>query len=64
MIDPTNGSFWMVDEYRPAIYHFDPTGVLVNRYVPQGTAAAAGQPAGTFLRIPGVTDQCCPVISN
>ena len=45
--DPT-GTFWMVDEYRPAIYHFDATGVLIKRYVPIGTALAAGQPKGTF----------------
>ena len=38
----------MVDEYRPAIYHFDKSGVLVKRYVPIGTAAAARQPVGTF----------------
>ncbi|MBK7179974.1 MAG: esterase-like activity of phytase family protein [Chloroflexi bacterium] len=43
-----NGHFWMVDEYRPAIYHFDASGVLVARFVPRGTAAAAGQPEGTF----------------
>jgi hypothetical protein len=43
-----DGSFWMVDEYRPAIYHFDENGVLIERFVPLGTAAAAGQPAGTF----------------
>lgn len=43
-----DGSFWMVDEYRPAIYHFDPTGVLIKRYVPAGTAAAAGIPVGTY----------------
>ncbi|HYH65823.1 MAG TPA: esterase-like activity of phytase family protein, partial [Urbifossiella sp.] len=43
-----DGTFWMVDEYRPAIYHFDATGRLLERYVPQGTAAAVGQPAGTF----------------
>ena len=43
-----DGSFWMVDEYRPAIYHFDPTGKLLDRFVPQGVAAAAGLPAGTF----------------
>ncbi len=43
-----DGSFWMVDEYRPAIYHFDSNGVLIKRYVPIGTAAAAGKPAGTF----------------
>jgi hypothetical protein len=48
VVDPADGSFWMVDEYRPAIYHFSPAGVLVQRYVPIGTAAAAGQPAGTY----------------
>lgn len=43
-----DGSFWMVDEYRPAIYHFDTSGTLIERFVPKGTAAATGQPAGTF----------------
>lgn len=41
-------TFWLVDEYRPAIYHFDSQGVLIDRFVPQGTAAAAGQPVGTY----------------
>jgi hypothetical protein len=43
-----NGHYWMVDEYRPAIYHFNGDGVLVNRFIPQGTAAKANQPTGTF----------------
>ncbi|NEO42575.1 MAG: calcium-binding protein [Moorea sp. SIOASIH] len=43
-----DGTFWMVDEYRPAIYHFDAHGVLIDRFVPQGTAALAGAAAGTF----------------
>ena len=43
-----DGTFWMVDEYRPAIYQFSAAGVMLKRYVPQGTAAAAGQPVGTF----------------
>ena len=43
-----DGSFWMCDEYRPALYHFDAGGKLIRRVVPIGTAAAAGQPAGTF----------------
>lgn len=43
-----DGSFWMVDEYRPAIYHFDENGLLIERFVPIGSAAAAGQSAGTF----------------
>ncbi|MBL0183036.1 MAG: esterase-like activity of phytase family protein [Chitinophagaceae bacterium] len=54
-----DGSFWMVDEYRPAIYHFAPDGVLIKRFVPAGTAAAAGQPAGTFgeEKLPAVIGQ-------
>ena len=48
VIDSTNDSFWLVDEYRPAIYHFDAEGVLIDRFVPEGTAAAAGQPEGTY----------------
>ena len=43
-----DGSFWLSDEYRPAIYHFDSQGVLIDRFIPQGTASAAGQPEGTF----------------
>jgi 3-phytase len=43
-----NGDFWMVDEYRPAIYHFDADGKLIDRFIPQGTATAASQPEGTF----------------
>lgn len=46
----TDGSFWTVDEYRPAIYHFDSTGDLIDRFVPIGTGALANpdEPAGTF----------------
>lgn len=43
-----NGDYWMVDEYRPAIYHFDVNGKLIDRFIPQGTAAAANQTPGTF----------------
>jgi len=43
-----NGDYWMVDEYRPAIYRFSSTGVLLSRYVPAGTGALGGQPAGTY----------------
>ncbi|MCC5641831.1 phytase [Nostoc sp. CHAB 5824] len=45
-----NGDYWMVDEYRPAIYHFDVNGKLIDRFIPQGTATAPNldQPAGTF----------------
>ncbi|TAE61275.1 MAG: hypothetical protein EAZ76_06410 [Nostocales cyanobacterium] len=43
-----NGDFWMVDEYRPAIYHFNMNGVLIDRFIPQGTASANGESVGTF----------------
>ncbi|HEX7847848.1 MAG TPA: esterase-like activity of phytase family protein [Chitinophagaceae bacterium] len=48
IIKADDGSFWMIDEYRPALYHFDPAGVLIKRFVPTGTAAAASMPAGTY----------------
>lgn len=40
--------FWLCDEYRPAIYHFDANGTLIDRFVPEGTSALGTQP-----RIPG-----------
>jgi hypothetical protein len=43
-----DGTFWLSDEYRPAIYHFDSNGVLIDRFIPQGTAASLGATAGTF----------------
>ncbi|MEH1861365.1 MAG: phytase [Nostoc sp.] len=45
-----NGDYWLVDEYRPAIYHFDVNGKLIDRFIPQGTATAPNpdQPAGSF----------------
>jgi hypothetical protein len=32
-----DGTYWLVDEYRPAIYHFGGDGVLIARYVPEGS---------------------------
>jgi sugar lactone lactonase YvrE len=43
-----NGTYWMVDEYRPAIYNFDVNGVLIERYIPLGTAAAGGKASGFY----------------
>ncbi|MDB9309469.1 5'/3'-nucleotidase SurE [Aphanizomenon sp. CS-733/32] len=45
-----NGDYWLVDEYRPAIYNFDINGKLLERYIPQGTATAPEPDAapGTF----------------
>ena len=42
-----DGSFWMADEYRPAIYHFSKRGRLIERFVPdrhacRGRRAGAG----------------------
>lgn len=38
-----DGTFWMVDEYRPAIYHFDRTGKLIDRFIPEGAPTATGE---------------------
>ncbi len=38
IVRDTAGNFWMCDEYRPALYKFDSTGMLIERYVPQGTS--------------------------
>jgi len=43
-----DGTFWMVDEYRIALYHFNASGELIKRYVPEGTAAAAGAAPGAY----------------
>ena len=45
-----DGNFWMCDEYRPAIYKFDPSGKLIERYVPGGTSqlGTEPQPEGTY----------------
>lgn len=48
VVNPNDNTFWMVDEYRPSIYNFNTDGVLINRFVPIGTAELAEQPEGTF----------------
>ncbi len=48
-----DGSMWMCDEYRPALYHFDPSGRLLRRFIPVGTHAAAGRP----VPAPGVAGE-------
>jgi hypothetical protein len=43
-----DGSFWLVDEYRPAIYHFAADGMLIDRFVPEGSnETEAGVEVGT-----------------
>ncbi|MCB1123761.1 MAG: choice-of-anchor I family protein, partial [Verrucomicrobiae bacterium] len=39
-----DGTFWTVDEYRPAIYHFEADGSLIERYVPEGTSLLGDTP--------------------
>ncbi|MEO0332003.1 MAG: esterase-like activity of phytase family protein, partial [Bacteroidota bacterium] len=48
VVNPGDGTYWMVDEYRPAIYHFGTDGKLIDRIVPKGTAALTGEAKGTF----------------
>lgn len=43
-----DGTYWLSDEYRPAIYHFDENGHLIERYIPAGSAAAASEADGFF----------------
>ncbi len=43
-----DGSFWLPDEYRPAIYHFAADGRLLERLIPIGTASAVGAVPGSF----------------
>lgn len=36
--DPRDGSYWVSDEYRPSIAHFDRDGVMLSRIVPADSA--------------------------
>lgn len=38
-----DGSFWLSDEYRPALYHFDRKGTLIDRFIPEGAPTATGE---------------------
>lgn len=38
-----DGSFWLVDEYRPAIYHVAPDGKLIERFIPEGEPTEGGE---------------------
>ncbi len=35
----SDGTIWMCDEYRPALYKFDATGLMLDRFVPAGSNA-------------------------
>lgn len=48
MVVDADGTWWFVDEYRPAIYNFTSAGVLIERYVPEGTASSVGAADGAF----------------
>lgn len=41
-----DGTYWIVDEFRPAIYHFTAWGSLIERFVPAGSNAF-GEIVGT-----------------
>lgn len=44
VIRDRSGNFWLCDENRPSIYQFNPNGVLIERYVPQGTSQLGTDP--------------------
>lgn len=46
LVRTSDGSFWMCDEYRPSLYRFDATGLMIDRFVPVG-ANAFGAVLGT-----------------
>jgi DNA-binding beta-propeller fold protein YncE len=37
IIRDKDGNFWLCDENRPSVYKFNPSGLMLNRYVPKGT---------------------------
>ena len=39
VVRTTNGNIWMCDEYRPALYKFDASGLMLDRFVPAGSNA-------------------------
>lgn len=39
VVRTADGSFWIVDEYGPSIVHLDASGHVLERFVPEGTAA-------------------------
>lgn len=39
VVRTADGNLWLCDEYRPALYEFDATGLMLNRYVPAGSNA-------------------------
>ena len=38
IVKDSSGNFWMCDEYRPSLYKFNSEGLLIERYVPDGTS--------------------------
>ena len=39
LVRTADGNIWMCDEYRPALYKFDATGLMLDRFVPVGSNA-------------------------
>ncbi|WOO39549.1 choice-of-anchor I domain-containing protein [Rubellicoccus peritrichatus] len=50
IVKDLDGTFWMCDEYRPAIYHFDANGDLIDRFVPINASDLGDTPVaeGTY----------------
>ena len=48
VIDADDNTYWMCDEYRPAVYHFDASGKMLHRFVAKGTGALGGQAEGYY----------------
>jgi hypothetical protein len=42
--DPADGSYWVCEEYRPSILHFDKNAKLLQRWIPENTATGTGVP--------------------
>jgi hypothetical protein len=46
LVRTADGSFWMCDEYRPSLYRFNASGLMIERFVPVG-ANSYGAALGT-----------------
>lgn len=50
IVKDKRGNFWLCDENRPALYNMNPNGVMIERYVPEGTSmlGLTPMPTGTY----------------
>ena len=54
---PDGTGFWMVDEYRPALYYFDEDGRLIERFIPKGLNKKDGPIVAGVEALPEVLGQ-------